>query len=809
MTNNKLMKMKAKSILLLGALVCSFGIMSCSTETVTPESTPTTNGGGNGGNNGGGTNLRPQKGLLEGFVRDTEGKPIENVTVSSGETTTTTDQNGFFALTQLSLNGQRAIVKFSSSSHADVVRSTIFKTGETWDIVMVRNSNGYEANIPSKTEYNIESTLDRAISVNSNAASTTKTMEVELKGDGYKDVETGLPFTGRVTAAVTYLDPDATETFADQMPGGDLAAVDKDGNDMQLVSYGMTAVSLTDSNGKPLQLTGDKPAELTFPVPENVKNMRVEDRPATIPLWSFDETKGVWVEEGVATYDATNDVYVGSVKHFSWVNLDYPEIRVTVNGAVKDAEGNGIPYLKVYVGQTSAITDANGKYQVNIPRKTKVKIWVRSFDYGNYAKDDSEIKFVEVPATEDATYTAEDIILPALGQVSGTIENQGTGGNIATVWVEYNQNGQKAETKKVRTGETGAFKIQAPSGYTGEAVVRVSTADGTTVSKAIQLTGGNVSVGTITIKSNKSETGSISLRLQNGQTVSVNINNVGPYDQSGVVINGTNMDVQTNMEMDWERLEKEGGYALHMHGLDIPNYTGPGEYVLPQFQTALMYVGNDQSGSGDKNRENWIFFESLKINIARNGDKFTFTIPNNIGKMQIWDESGDREEDVTLSGSFTVDLYYEGEVVENVGPTDSRIPSFMKSLLTEMGTSPKAYVIKSSPKLGKGINLAYMGNAETFNALKEQAATLGLKDYSADMGGESTAVFYSDGKWLKIMFNEWYANPGYGTSGRIDTPWSFGSAFAPINIVALEGTIFYITDLQYFVKKNNPTNWDE
>ena len=108
------MKMKAKSILLLGALVCSFGIMSCSTENVTPESTPTTNGGGNGGNNGGGTNLRPQKGLLEGFVRDTEGKPIANVTVSSGETTTTTDQNGFFALTQLNLNGQRAIVKFSS-----------------------------------------------------------------------------------------------------------------------------------------------------------------------------------------------------------------------------------------------------------------------------------------------------------------------------------------------------------------------------------------------------------------------------------------------------------------------------------------------------------------------------------------------------------------------------------------------------------------------------------------------------------------------------------------------------------------------
>lgn len=799
------MKMKAKSILLLGAFVCSFGIMSCSTENVTPESTPTTNGGGGGGNNGGGTNLRPQKGLLEGFVHDSKGNALENVTVTSGTSTTQTDQNGFFALTQVALNGQRVIVKFTCSDYQPVVRSGAFQTGETWDVVMTSKYN-YSGSVPSKTEYNIESTQDRAITVNSNAASTTKTMEVELKGNGYKDVETGTAFTGKVTASVSYLDPDA-EDFADQMPGGDLAAVRTDGQEVQLVSYGMTAVSLTDSDGKPLQLTGDKPAELTFPVPENVKNMRAEDRPATIPLWSFDETKGVWVEEGVASYDSNRDVYVGSVKHFSWVNLDYPEVRATIKGVVKDENGTILPKIKLHIGQTSAITNDKGEFSVFVPKDTKVEVTVRAKDYGNYCDSEDQQAKVVVDGLAAGEEKEITLTLPTLAKITGNIVNQGNGGNIATVWLEYNRDSRKVETKKIRSDENGNFTLSAPTNYKGEIVVMVCTAEGQTIAKPLTYDGKDLSAGTITIKSNATNKGELTIAVDGGKTYTVKISNVGPYDIAGVTIT----DGSLYCDLGTERNYDETGVALHGSGISISGYSSSKtNYEIEGLEFWLM----DFSNQGDKQGENQLQFEKITVNVQRSGNTMLFTIPLSEGVLlqRSWSEEGEdtKETDVTISGSFSMDILYEATKAKDVTSNDSRIPSFVKSLMP--GDAPFAFFITQSEKLGKGCNLAFNADRETFDFIRTEAGKVMKEytDYSYDGGNWSqVATFYENGKYLRLS---WNYKDQYSSS-YVEEPWQFWSTYSALNIQALEGNDLYITDIQSntwgWAKKNDPTIWDK
>jgi hypothetical protein len=100
----------------------------------------------------------------------------------------------------------------------------------------------------------------------------------------------------------------------------------------------MTKVEMKDNAGNALQLKDGKEAQLTFPIPESLK----DKTPNQIPLWSFNESTGLWEEEGIATLQ--NGVYVGTVKHFSWVNLDWPETRVTVNIKVKTTTGKVVPW---------------------------------------------------------------------------------------------------------------------------------------------------------------------------------------------------------------------------------------------------------------------------------------------------------------------------------------------------------------------------------------------------------------------------------------------------------------------------------
>ena len=159
---------------------------------------------------------------------------------------------------------------------------------------------------------------------------------------GEYELQNGSKYSGEVYVYAQYLDPTKQETFQ-QMPG-ELVGLTEQGEIQALESYGMMGVELTNGSGEYLDLPEGTVAEIRLKVPNSI----LGSAPTTIPLWHFDEIKGIWVEEGQATL--LGDTYVGQVKHFSFWNCDEPFDFVELNGFVEiDSEP--------YVGGTIKITD--------------------------------------------------------------------------------------------------------------------------------------------------------------------------------------------------------------------------------------------------------------------------------------------------------------------------------------------------------------------------------------------------------------------------------------------------------------------
>ncbi len=248
-----------------------------------------------------------------GTVVNEENNPISGVTVSIGNTVAITDANGVFSITEASVFEKFAYVKASKSGFMDGSRSLVPTDGVNQVQIMLLDAE------PIGT---IAS--GQAITFDLPNGST-----VDFSGD-FQSV-LGV-YQGNVDVVFKHLSPD-DENMSLQMPGS-LIGENTDGDLRVLETYGMIAVELIGENGEDLDIATT--AQIKIPVPASVTNP-----PATIPLWSFDEVNGYWVEEGFATLDGS--FYVGDVEHFSFWNWDFQYPAVTVCITLQDENGTILP----------------------------------------------------------------------------------------------------------------------------------------------------------------------------------------------------------------------------------------------------------------------------------------------------------------------------------------------------------------------------------------------------------------------------------------------------------------------------------
>lgn len=293
-----------------------------------------------------------------GIILDTSGNPVSGATVTIGASNAQTSTNGTFIIKGASVKEKFAYIKVTKSGFIDGMRTLIPTTGENRVNIMM---------IPIIPTQIIVAGTSSVVSL-SNGTS--------VKFDGAFKDENGSAYSGNVTVSLYHLE--TSKTYLNELMPGNLLASNAQNDAKVLETFGMLHVDLRGSSGQKLNIANGHTAEISLEIDPSQASVA----PTTIPLWSFDETEGIWIEDGSAT--KVGNKYVGNVSHFSWWNCDTPLDFCTLNAHVQNNAGNPIANIRIeLVRQTltnnyrSAITDGNGNATGLIPANETLTMNIR------------------------------------------------------------------------------------------------------------------------------------------------------------------------------------------------------------------------------------------------------------------------------------------------------------------------------------------------------------------------------------------------------------------------------------------------
>jgi hypothetical protein len=273
---------------------------------------------------------------VSGRIVDEKNQPVNTASVKVGASTATTDINGNFTITNVSLNKNAGLVKVEKDGFFPGSRTIVVNAGATNTVTIQL--------IPKKV----------AGTINTGGGSVTVPNggTIAFTGNSFTNTGNNSAYTGTVSVSAFFINPEAGN-FKEIMPGA-LRGINASNEETGLQSFGMMAVELNGAGGEKLQLSTGKTATITFPIPTSLQ----ATAPATIPLWSFNDSSGLWKEEGTATKQGNN--YVGTVGHFSFWNCDYPYGVVDFKAIIKDQNGNALYPAQVVLKVSSDTTTIFG-----------------------------------------------------------------------------------------------------------------------------------------------------------------------------------------------------------------------------------------------------------------------------------------------------------------------------------------------------------------------------------------------------------------------------------------------------------------
>ena len=334
----KLKKMK----LLLIAMVLAFGCSSDDDANVIIDNS--TNGSNSSPVNQGSDIQR----TFLGKVLDDAGNNVSGAQVSIGSSTIMTDSRGVFILENVNVKSKQAYIKVFKSGFYQALKTTV-PTSEINSVKITLITRTPDVVIPTGVVSEVAMPNGAKITFDGNFSETS-----------------GSNYTGNVNVSMYYLDAGDPE-LESKMPGN-LQAENTNNNEGVLATYGMLNVELTGGSGQSLNLASGSTAQIEVPINPLIST----SSPATIPLWHFDEAKGYWVEEGIAT--KIGNAYVGDVSHFSWWNCDafFPttDLCMTVIDVTSGLPLSNVTVTLAFSGTTfprQGVSNANGQICGLIP----------------------------------------------------------------------------------------------------------------------------------------------------------------------------------------------------------------------------------------------------------------------------------------------------------------------------------------------------------------------------------------------------------------------------------------------------------
>ena len=367
-----------------------------------------------------------------GYVYDEAGDPVSGATVRMLKENTTTDAYGVFKFKSVELDQQGTYL---------TVRKDGYILGSDMIFGLEDGEHAVRVRMMALSE------------TGSFTSSTGGTVTVEGGGQvvfAANSVETadGEAYTGEVKVTAKRLASD-DPFLSDMMPGG-LLATDADGSTRTLGTMGMVAVELRSTTGAELNLKPGTTAQVVFPIAADQQT----GAPDEIDLWSFDESLGLWIEEGTAT--RVGDTYEAEVSHFSFWNCDAPFPLVNICGKVVYEDGTPASLLQVAIsagpyGVGYGWTNYDGTFSGKVPKGQVLTIQIL-----NYLCEGLEVIYEAEYGGFDNKTILDDIVLPLPANLSfeGVVKCSGLPVANATVFYELD-----GFSYALETSDDGSFSF--------------------------------------------------------------------------------------------------------------------------------------------------------------------------------------------------------------------------------------------------------------------------------------------------------------------------------------------------------------
>jgi hypothetical protein len=295
---------------------------------------------------------------IQGRVLDETGSPVANITVKSLDASTVTSIDGEFRFDKVNLEKTDAYVYAEAAGY--------YNTGKTFN-PQTGNIGFTEIQLIRKDKIkSVPATSPGLITFEANNT-------IQLPENGVINKTQKTAYSGEISVFASYLSPSTLKNSSIR-PGGNYG-YDRSGKKKTLRPYGMLAIELEGTGGEQLQLANGKTAVIKIAIPASM----APAAPATIPLWYFDEEKGIWKEEGTATKQG--DVYVGVVNHFSFWSADLPEEMINLSMQLKNVGSLPFSFHMMRISETGndssytfLSTDSSGSISTPVPRNKELRV---------------------------------------------------------------------------------------------------------------------------------------------------------------------------------------------------------------------------------------------------------------------------------------------------------------------------------------------------------------------------------------------------------------------------------------------------
>jgi len=298
-----------------------------------------------------------------GQVKDSQtGNALNDVKVTLGTVSTTTDKNGFYSLGNLNTS-DKTTINFTKKGY--LLGSTQIKIKAT-NLDNSPATNYLEYNLyPHDYQYNQE-TKEEISSPHIDIHNSVSYIDID--GNNYHDL---------ISVEITILNEEQTliPNFT-----GTFEGINNNGILVQFETFGLISTLIKDNNDNKLTFSEGDTGTLIFkPI--------ISTKEDTIALWHYNYEKGFWIEKGYA--ELQNDgTYKAEISHLGTWSLSKPIENESgiYRGRIIDSDGLPIDHVRLKAIGTNWIshdlsTDENGFFEINTIPNSEFRL--EAYDYKN------------------------------------------------------------------------------------------------------------------------------------------------------------------------------------------------------------------------------------------------------------------------------------------------------------------------------------------------------------------------------------------------------------------------------------------